>query len=192
MNFIPNGISNDWEISEFEVKEKELSEMISIFKTGRGVPPGKYKKLTRNKTVIMSNTPDEINDFSYFVHIAKGSVLINGLGLGCVVKCLLEKAEVNEILVIEKSKDVLKLVLPYFNDKRLNVINEDAFIFKPERGKKFDFVWHDIWDNICLDNLPEITTLHRKYGKRTSWQDSWSRAECLYEKRKEKKYSFYY
>lgn len=85
MSFLPDGISGAWKIETFEVKERELSQMISIMKTDRGVPGGTYKALKRGSTVVMSNTPDEINDFMHFVRKAHGSILINGLGtrIGC-------------------------------------------------------------------------------------------------------------
>lgn len=136
----------------------------------------------------MSNTPDEIRDFSHFTHIAKGSVLINGLGLGCVVKVLLDKPEITKITVIEKSEDVIKLVAPYFNDERLTIIHADAFEYKPNKGELFNFVWHDIWDHICADNLPEMATLHRKYGKKSEWQDSWAKQLCQKAKRIQRRF----
>ena len=191
MSFLPDGKSGNWEISSFTVKPEELSEMISIFKTGRGVPAGTYKKLTRGGHVIMSNTPDEIRDFTPFLSNAKGVILINGLGMGCLVKALLEKEAVEEIIVIEKSLDVINLVAPYFNDKRLTIINDDAFTYQPPKNKKYDYIWHDIWDDICADNLPEMAKLHRKYAKRvTCFQDSWSKGECQRQKRLER--SYYY
>lgn len=181
MDFLPIGKSNEWVIEEFEVKEREFSQIISLFKTGRGVPAGKYKMLKRGNTIVMSNTPDEIRDFSYFTQVANGSILINGLGIGCVLKVLLDKPEVTKITVIEKSEDVINLVAPHFNDNRLTIINADAFTYKPPKDEKYDFVWHDIWDYICADNLKEMSKLHRKYGRKTKWQDSWAKYECKHQ-----------
>ena len=56
----------------------------------------------------------------------------------------------------------------------------DALEYKPPRGEQYDVVWHDIWPNICTDNLPEMHKLHRKYGRRCNWQGSWCRAEHEY------------
>jgi hypothetical protein len=186
---VPDGISNEWEIKTFHVENKELSQMLSLLKYGRGVPGGTYKKLIRNGTCVMSNTPDEINDFRYFVQKAKGSVLVNGLGLGVLLKALLNKPEVTEITVIEKSPDVIKLVSPtYLTDERVIIINDDAFTFKPPKGKKYDAVWHDIWDDICIDNLEEMKKLHRKYGKKTNYQESWCRSICENQKKRDRFY----
>ena len=103
---VPDGIAGDWKVETFEVQDRELSQMISMMKTGRGVPAGKYKALKRSGTTVMSNTPDEIRDFMRFVYKAKGSVLVNGLGLGVLLKALLNKPEVTDVTVIEKSADV--------------------------------------------------------------------------------------
>lgn len=188
MSFIPDGISGSWAIQTYEVPKEDLSQFISMFKTGRGVPGGVYKRLIRNKQVVMSNTPDEIRDFYHLTIVAKGSILINGLGLGCLVKVLLDKPEVEKITVIEKSEDVIKLVAPYFKDERLTIIQADAFEYKPPKEEKYNFVWHDIWDNICADNLEGMSKLHRKYGKKTEWQDSWARQSCKRQRQENKRY----
>jgi hypothetical protein len=188
MSFLPDGESGDWKISSFEVEEKEMSQIISIIKTGRSVPAGSYKRLTRKGTVVMSNTPDEIRDFKCFTNKAKGTVLINGLGIGCVVKVLLDNPLIERIFVIEKSEDVIKLVAPHFNDERLTIIHSCCFEYLPPKGQIYDFVWHDIWDDICEDNLNEMGTLHRKYARKTMWQDSWAKDLCKRQREKSKNY----
>jgi hypothetical protein len=176
---VPDGISGNWSVETFEVKEKELSQMISMLKYGRGVPAGKYKRLMRNGTCVMSNTPDEIRDFMHFVYTAKGSVLVNGLGIGVLLKALINKPEVTEITVIEKSEDVIKLVAQtYLTDNRVSIINADAFEYNPPKDKRYNAVWHDIWDDICADNLDEMKKLHRKYGRKADYQESWCRSRC--------------
>lgn len=185
MSFIPDAKLGEWRIETFEVNKNELSEYISLMKTGRGVPSGIYKRLMRNNTCVMSNTPDEINDFSGFVWKASGVVLINGLGLGCLVKALLDKKEITKVIVIEIDENVINLVYPYFKDDRLTVINANAYDYKPPKGEKYDYVWHDIWDYISPDNLRQMEKLHRKYAKRVNkYQDSWCKRRCLYQKQK--------
>lgn len=185
---VPDGISGDWSVSTFVVEDDDLSQRISMWKSGRGVPGGTYKRLMRNGTVVMSNTPDEIRDFMNFLHNAKGSILINGLGLGVTLKALLNKPEVTDITVIENSEDVIKLVASSYTDPRLTIIHGDAFAWEPPKGKVYDAVWHDIWDNICSDNLPEMKKLHRKYGRRAKYQESWCRYQCERQERENKRY----
>ena len=63
-------------------------------------------------------------------------------------------------------------------DCKLNIICADALEWKPPKGTRYNAVWHDIWDNICGDNLDDMKKLHRKYGRRTNWQGSWCRDQC--------------
>lgn len=184
---VPDGKSGDWSVETFVVQNKEFSQMISAMKNGRSVPGGTYKRLMRSGTCVMSNTPDEIRDSLRFIYHAHGSILVNGLGLGVLLKALLDKPEVTDITVIENSEDVIKLVAPFYTDPRLTIIHADCFTYNPPKGKMYDCVWHDIWDNICADNLPEMKKLHRKYGKRTKYQESWCRNLCEYYERQDKR-----
>ena len=185
---VPNGTSGDWTVESFTVEHNDFSQHISLMKTGRGVPAGNYKRLMRSGTCVMSNTPDEIRDFMRFVRIAKGSILVNGLGLGVLLRALLNKPEVTDVTVIESSEDVIKLVAPtYLSDSRVTIINDDAFKYNPPKDKRYNAVWHDIWDYICSDNLAEMKKLHRKYGRRADYQESWCRWNC---ERQHKQYSY--
>jgi len=101
------------------------------------------------------------------------------------LKAILNKVDekgapaVDLVHVVEKAEDVLKLVRPtYESDKRVSFIHEDALEYKPTL--RYDVVWHDIFDDICADNLPIMHKLHRKYGGKTEWQGSWCRERCEY------------
>jgi len=185
---IPDRKVGEWEIETFEVPKNDISQAISMIKYGRGVPSGVYKRLRRGGETVMSNTPDEIRDGLHFVRKATGSVLINGLGMGVIVKMLLEKPDVTDITIIEKSKDVIELVADYYKDPRITIIHADCFEWQPSKGKRYNAVWHNIWDNICEDNLEEMKKLHRKYGRRSDYQESWCRYECERQRRESKMY----
>ncbi len=180
---IPDGKSGDWSVETFTVSEGDanLHNMRCAInhRTHRRIEPGTYKKLVRNGTIVMSNTPAEILDHVWFARWAKGAVLVNGLGLGVVLEMLLERPEVYHVTVIEKSKDVIRLVAPFYeSNPKVTIVNADAFTYKPEKGRVYGAVWHDIWDYITSDNLPEMHKLHRKYGRRTKSQGSWCRELC--------------
>ena len=124
----------------------------------------------------------------YFIREAQKSkrILINGLGLGVCLAAILESDVPEKIVVVEKSEDVIKLVGPTFeNDSRVEIIHADALEYKPPKGEKYDAVWHDIWPNICSDNLESMKKLHRKYGRRAAWQGSWARGLCELQKKRE-------
>jgi len=181
---VPIGKSGDWEVSEFIVSESEarMFNLRNSFHPGYGnrdIVSGTYKKLTYKGSIVMSNTIAEINDHRYFIHKAEGNILIAGLGLGVVLAGLLQKDEVKSITVIEKSTNVIKLVAPTFAiEKRVKIIKADIFGWKPPKGFKYDYIWHDIWNDICGDNVEEMKKLHRKFGRYAKWQGSWCRALC--------------
>jgi hypothetical protein len=180
---VPEGQSGNWKVERFTVtgRDAEIERIRAMF-SGRRVPEGTYTRLMRRGQVIMSDTPDEIRDHLEPIRRARGSVLINGLGLGVVLQAALNKPEVRHVTVVEKSPDVIKLVAWHYYERfgydRLTVVEGDAFDWKIPKGARFDVVWHDIWDNLCADNLREMSVLHRKFGRRTDWQGSWGRELC--------------
>ena len=172
---LPEMSKGDWRIEHFTVDRPDFHSMLR----GRGVPLGeKFTRAMRKGTLVMSDTPAEMSDHSYAVHKAKGSCLLNGLGIGMVLKNILLKEDVTDIAVVEISQDLIDLISPFYDDERITYICESAFDYKPPKGKRYQMVWHDIWDYICADNLEEMAKLHRKYGRRTDWQGSWCKGEC--------------
>jgi hypothetical protein len=169
----------------------------------RGAPPllpGEYTRLVRlgahaksealmpddpwrERQVIMSDTPGERLDHLPFVLRAGGYVLINGLGLGMALHACLVNSKVRHTTVIEIDADVIAMVEPHyralFPRASFEVIHADAFTWQPPKGRRYGAIWHDIWPDKSPDNLSEMARLHRKYGRRTSWQGSWGHADCL-------------
>ena len=175
---VPDGVSGVWAVSSFEItqRQSEFSLMRAYQHPMEYVPPGKYRHLTRDRRTIMSNTPFEIHTNAPIIRAGRGRVLINGLGLGVVLTALQKKMDVDEVWVVEQSTDVIALVWPSFAaDSRMRLCHSDALTFMPPKRMKFDAVWHDIWDDVSTENLPQMVALHRKYGRRAAWQGSWAR-----------------
>lgn len=174
---LPTGVSGDWRLTKFTItpegeKLHNLRELIN--RRTRFIEAGEYYGLYCNGKLIMSNTPAEVNDHYKFIQKAKGKVLIGGLGLGMVLKCLLEKKDVTKVVVVEQSTDVIKLVAPsYTNDLRVEIVNANIFEYKPDEA--FDCAWFDILDDISGDEYPEMKKLHRRFGRYVGWSDSWCR-----------------
>jgi len=146
---------------------------------GRGCVPGEYTTLRINGRLVMSDTTAEVRDHLSAIWKAHGRCLINGLGLGVVVKAMLAKPEVEHIDVVENNADVIALVGPNYSDPRVTIHHADAYDIQWEAGLRWNVAWHDIWYDICEDNLPEMARLHRKYGRRCDWQDSWCKGRLL-------------
>lgn len=186
---VPEGQAGDWEITKLTVTEEDekMERIRSIFSFfPRCCPAGNYTRLSHKGRVIMSDTPDEIRDHRELFRQAKGHVLLNGLGLGVALQGVLIKPEVEFVTVIELSQDVISLVQAHYESLfpgRFEIINADALEFKPPKDVRYNAVWHDIWPEICSDNLEEMKLLHRRYGRKTDWQASWCREFCEYQRR---------
>jgi hypothetical protein len=171
------GKRGDWAIERFEVtKHDAMMGTISAMQHGRGaISPGIYTRLRHAKRgIVMSDTPDEMRDHYSIVCNAKDHVLLNGLGIGMVLAAVLKRVSVQRVTVIEKDADVIALAGPHYAaDKRVEIICADAFEWQPPKGTRYGAAWHDIWDDLCGDNLPEMTKLKRKYGRRVDWQGCW-------------------
>ena len=182
---IPAGASGVWKVDCFEVTPQMAR--FGALRADIGHPRdyvqvGRYTRLTRAGTIVMTDTPAEMRDHYepvFQAHkLVKGSVLIVGLGLGMVTSAILRSPQITEVTVIEKSADVIALVAPHIQDPRLTIIEADIFEWKPPAGKHYDVAWFDIWDDICADNLPEMATLKRRFARRVGWQGCWAQEEC--------------
>lgn len=176
---LPEATRGPW-IIKHQIIEDDVTRLRLLF-DGRspGNPGDRITMLVhRQRGVVMSDTAAERRDHSYFVRMATGHVLINGLGLGMCLAAILRKPEVTKATVVELDPDVIALVGPHYTDPRVEIVNASAFDYQPPKDVRYGAVWHDIWDTICADNLPEMTRLHRKYGRRCDWQGSWARFEC--------------
>jgi len=180
---VPEGRSGKWSIERVEVSQKdsEAAGLRAMFQAGeRGrLPPGTYTQLHRGRALIMSDTPDEIRDHLDPMRRAKGDVLIAGLGIGMVLHGVAQREDVDSVTVIEKSEDVIALVREHYEAKpyghKITIIQADIFDWKPPKGQTWDYAWFDIWDVLCVDNLKEMTKLHRKFARRAEKKGSWGK-----------------
>ena len=183
---IPVGESGLWKIEKFEVSRKgadfnNARASFSFSCRGQRIEPGTYTRLLYERTTVMSDTLSEIRDHMGIINAAKGRVLIGGLGLGMVLQACLEKPGVEHVTVIEKSSDVIKLVGEHYKAKyedRLSIIQGDILEWKPAKGQRWDAAWFDIWNEKCGDNTDQMSTLNRRYGRRTDWKGCWGEYEC--------------
>ena len=171
-----NFVLEHFEISEFDAFREMIHSQIST-------RPGKFVRLRRKGGfggVVMSDTLHEQRTNSSVVANAQGDVLIAGFGIGMILVPMLLNPKVTSITVVEISPEVPKMVLPYLpNKEKLNVVYADIMEWKPPRGKKWDVIYFDIWDNISADNYEEMKTLHRRYGRRKRvWIGSWCKKTC--------------
>ena len=155
---------------------------------------GKYVRLHINSQLVMSDTGLEKQSNSQFVKFANGKILIAGLGIGLIIKNILQKENITEIVIIEKYQDVIDLVSPKFNDARIKYICADIFTWKPNKDEKYDTIYFDIWPEISEDNLTDIKKLHNKFkyhinrSNPNHYMNSWMKEYLQRQKRNENRY----
>jgi hypothetical protein len=184
---LPAGTLDGLTIEEYEVKHDSIEHLRAVM-DGRGTKEGTYTILKRDGRLWMSDTDAEWRDHSEAVwRIRKPEtkrVLINGLGIGVIIKAALACDHVEHVDVVEIDERVIKLVGPHYDDPRLTIHHDDAYTIKWPVGTRWDVAWHDIWADMMEDNLELMAKLHRRYGKRVGWQGSWSKEYLLYERRR--------
>ena len=187
---IPEGKSGKWAIEKFTVEDSfQLMRMM-----GRAPTIGEtYTRLVGERTwdgPMMSDTPAEIHDlwepYLTFKEPWVDRVLINGLGLGVVLKMALALPHIQHIDVVEIEPAIIKLVAPAYANPRVQIHLGDAYTIQWPKGVTWAAAWHDVWPSICTDNLDGIGTLHRRYGRRVRWQGSWQRQHLQSQRRRER------
>lgn len=155
---------------------------------------GEYVKLIVDGKLVMSDTDMEKKTNWEFVAKSNGSVLVAGLGVGLILHNIKEKfdrGDITDVTVIEKSQDVIDLVGPLF--PWVNCICADVLEYQPEKGKKWDTIYFDIWPGRCTDNLDEIKILHNRYKFKKNrenpncWMNSWYKEELQYTKAQDRR-----
>jgi len=115
---------------------------------------------------------------------AHGKVLIAGLGLGMILTTIVPKPEVEKVVVVELSQDVIDLVEPHIRNylgefsSKLEIVHSDIFDYIPT--EKFNTIFFDIWGNYSGDTYEDTKKIHRKFSKHldrtdSPYMDSWMR-----------------
>lgn len=188
VEILPPGKSGDAEITHFTVSKaaSEMTALRAFRDPGAFVQPGDYAQLTVGRTLMMTDTRNEQRTNFEVVYQARGHVFIAGLGIGMILHPIAAKPEVTKITVLEKSQGVIDLVAKTLPAK-VEVIQGDIFEHKPEKGTKFDCIYFDVWPYISIDNLPEMSKLHRRFRKFLvggGWMNSWCRDHLKAQRRR--------
>lgn len=123
--------------------------------------------------IVMEDSASELRKHLPIWMAAHGRVLVTGLGLGCVVRGLLAKPEVDQVDVVEIDPGIHRVVGYEFHKNprvRMYLANALEVDF---RDAKFDFAWHDLW----VDG-PNLQLLHAqlliKYRSCCGPQGAWA------------------
>ena len=125
--------------------------------------------------VIMDDSRHEVLQHMPAILAARGRVLKTGLGMGCFVRAILLKDEVDHVDVVEIDEKIIKHFGAQFSDNpRVTVHHADALQWEPPEGAKYDLVWHDVWceGNVGLSDLH--TKLLRRFAKLAPKHGAWA------------------
>ncbi len=174
------GKTKDFELKKRKITKHdvEVMELRAIFNPQSNIIPpkiGTLMVLSRKSgnswrdDCVMSDAEYEKITNRTIVRVARGNVLIAGLGIGMILIPLLKNKDVKKITVIEKEQELIDLISPKIkkHDKKnkLQVIQGDINEIELPKEQKFDVIYFDIWDNVCGDNYQQMKDLKKKFSK---------------------------
>lgn len=113
-------------------------------------------RLEEDGGVWMSDTPMEQESLRITSVLARGDMLIIGLGLGLLpILIKTHNRLVNTITIIEKNPEVVKLVYDKIKFRKTSVEVCDGEDYLTHTSRKFDFIYVDMWGSI-IASLKQI------------------------------------
>lgn len=144
----------------FSIKEKHytkgtevavISERMS-FLTGKPICKVKLKKdwdclelYNRSGTKLMSSHPIEVFTHLYPALVARGRVLVGGLGLGLVLKMMESNSRIDTITCVENRRELVKVFRLYYPNVKFHC--SDIFKYLENTTDKYDFIYLDTWSS---------------------------------------------
>jgi hypothetical protein len=167
---IPEGKSGEVTIEHVKYprgKPIMLVPMRTAFHRGEEPVSVTYGRTTRwhylkeNGGVWTTDLPCEIEQQSKLIAEMSGSVLVGGLGVGLITELLGRRDGVENILVVERNRDIVHLVWPHIEAPKArvrSVVVEDLFDYLARQAvphplatdaevgvRAFDWAFYDIW-----------------------------------------------
>jgi hypothetical protein len=141
-----------------------------------------YGKGLETIGIWMSDAPLEQESTLPAVPLAKGEVLICGLGIGLLPTLIKDKEEVTHIDIVEINSDIIRLIFNQIKTPKMTIIQADAWRYLAETDKKYDFIHIDIWGSITapLQEIEKATELGKQCLKPTGKIRCW--LQELYER----------
>ena len=102
---------------------------------------GNREALMQGRMVWMTNKENR----QIYIDAAHGTVWTFGLGLGFFAEEAANKDEVDKVVVIEISPEVVELIKPRLGNKKIEIIQADAWEWVKTAEGPVDFIYADIW-----------------------------------------------
>jgi hypothetical protein len=112
---------------------------------------------------VMEDSVRELRRHLPIFRHGRGRVLISGLGLGCVVRGLLAKREVDHIDVVEIEQWIIDhFGAEFAENPRVTIHHGDALKYRWPPSARWDVAWHDI---VCVKG-DSLTLCHARLVRR--------------------------
>ena len=106
-------------------------------------------RLDDGSDILMSDTPMEQEGLKIPLVVARGNVLIIGLGIGLYPTLLREHNRlVKSITNVEQSPDVAKLVYRHIKNSKTKLIISEGKEYLLSCKERYDFIFIDIWPGL--------------------------------------------
>ncbi len=93
----------------------------------------------------MSDCPRERWTMEMLTLDFAGRVFVSGLGLG-VIACILDgRPDVDEVVVLERERDVAELVWRHLGLRKTRLVVDDAYAWAAKTTERFDYALLDTW-----------------------------------------------
>lgn len=124
--------------------------------------------------VVMEDSAKELRRHLPVFRHGCGRVLVSGLGLGCVVRGLLAKPQVDHIDVVEIDRWIIHHFGKQFSgDPRVTIHHGDALKLDWPEGARWDVAWHDIHcvkgDSLTLLHARLVSRLYDRCDRQGWW-----------------------
>ena len=107
-------------------------------------------KLVGDGGTLMSDTPLEQEAYKLPVSLARGDILVIGLGIGLFLQLLRERNTlVKHITIVELREEVKSLVWRKVKSSNTELIIADGKEYLKDAGRQFDYIFIDVWGSIC-------------------------------------------
>jgi len=133
-------------------------------------------KLTEGGKVLMSDTPMEQEGLQIPSIIARGDILVIGLGLGLLLTLIrMRNTTVRSTTFVEKNREVATLVYSKIRSRKTRLELCDGETYLSTTSKKFDFIFIDIWGDLMapIKEIDYWTNLARGCLKENSEVRCW-------------------
>lgn len=119
-----------------------------FFKATKKLPIANLQEKRNGKWhTWMVDDPPHWEAMKLYARETKGRTLVAGLGLGLVMHALQDYRPNDEVVLVERQHEVIKLVAPSLRDRgaKFELIQSDWYDYEPKPDEKFDTIIIDLW-----------------------------------------------